>query len=98
MDPGRSPPPLCRGVPVSASGLSPRQTRRIRRRGTGGKLVGMGDPGAFFREFLGLDRVDPVAGGDGARTCRRRIYLDTTATALMSRIVWDGMEAYLAAA
>lgn len=45
-------------------------------------------------DFLGLDRRDPVADGGS----RRRVYLDTTATALMSRIVWDGIEAYLTAA
>jgi cysteine desulfurase / selenocysteine lyase len=48
----------------------------------------------FAREFIGLDREDPVYGGGQ----RRRVYLDTTATALMPRVVWDGLEAYLQAA
>ena len=41
----------------------------------------------FAENFIGLDRVDPVYGGGE----RRRVYLDTTATALMSQIVWDGL-------
>ena len=49
----------------------------------------------FAREFIGLDRVDPVVHESGSR---RRVYLDTTATALMSAVVWDGLHAYLAAA
>lgn len=48
----------------------------------------------FAREFIGLDREDPVCGGGR----HRRVYLDTTATALMPRVVWDGLECYLAAA
>lgn len=46
------------------------------------------------RDFFGLDRDDPVAGG-GAR---RRIYLDTTATALMPRAVMHGVRRYFEAA
>src|SRR5262245_13807144 len=57
----------------------------------------MGSHSDFFRGFLGLEHIDPVAGSDPPRA-RRRVYLDTTATALMSRIVWDGIEAYLSAA
>ncbi|MDF1563795.1 MAG: aminotransferase class V-fold PLP-dependent enzyme [Deltaproteobacteria bacterium] len=45
-------------------------------------------------DFLGLDRKDPVIGGGE----RRRVYLDTTATALMPRMVWEGLETYLEAA
>ncbi len=50
------------------------------------------------RDFIGLDRVDPVYDGAGMRGSRRRVYLDTTATALMPRAVWQGLEHYLAAA
>jgi len=49
---------------------------------------------SFAADFLGLDRTDPVYGGE----TRRRVYLDTTATALMPRVVWDGLGEYLAAA
>jgi selenocysteine lyase/cysteine desulfurase len=49
----------------------------------------------FARDFIGLDRVDPVVDEPDPR---RRIYLDTTATALMPSVVWDGLRAYLAAA
>jgi len=45
----------------------------------------------FATDFIGLDRVDPVYGGGE----RRRVYLDTTATALMPRVVWDGIREYL---
>ncbi len=48
----------------------------------------------FARDFIGLDRTDPVIGGATAR----RVYLDTTATALMPNVVWDGLREYLAAA
>jgi selenocysteine lyase/cysteine desulfurase len=48
----------------------------------------------FAADFIGLDRSDPVFDGGE----RRRVYLDTTATALMARVVWDGMQEYLAAA
>ncbi|MCC6999116.1 MAG: aminotransferase class V-fold PLP-dependent enzyme [Deltaproteobacteria bacterium] len=47
------------------------------------------------RNFIGLDRVDPVLGGGGMR---RRVYLDTTATALIPRAVHDGLGAYYQAA
>lgn len=52
----------------------------------------------FAADFIGLDRRDAVLTCDGARAERRRVYLDTTATALMPRVVWDGLEAYMAAA
>lgn len=45
-------------------------------------------------DVLGLHRSDDVRGEGGAAT-RRRIYLDTTATALMPALVWRGLEAYL---
>ncbi|RMH42656.1 MAG: aminotransferase class V-fold PLP-dependent enzyme [Deltaproteobacteria bacterium] len=48
----------------------------------------------FARAFIGLDRVDPVFDGPP----RRRVYLDTTATALMPNVVWDGLRAYFDAA
>ncbi len=50
------------------------------------------------RDFIGLDRVDPVFNDAGAQESRRRVYLDTTATALMPRPVWQGLERYLEAA
>jgi cysteine desulfurase / selenocysteine lyase len=53
---------------------------------------------AFSRDFFGLSRRDPVLRPGGGREERRRVYLDTTATALMPRAVWRGMEAYLEAA
>ena len=46
----------------------------------------------FAQDVLGLDRRDPVLSIAGAA---RRVYLDTTATALMPRAVWDGVESYL---
>lgn len=49
----------------------------------------------FARDALGLDRHDPVLRDAGAA---RRVYLDTTATALMPRAVWSGLEGYLDAA
>lgn len=49
----------------------------------------------FSKDFLGLGRTDPVVDGGGER---RRVYLDTTATALMPRLVWEGLETYLEAA
>lgn len=49
-------------------------------------------------DFIGLDRVDPVFAPSGGQERRRRVYLDTTATALMPRAVWQGLERYLAAA
>ena len=52
----------------------------------------------FAADFLGLERVDPVVTLDGGLAERRRIYLDTTATALMPRAVWAAMEDYLTAA
>lgn len=50
------------------------------------------------RDFIGLDRVDPVFSDAGGQESSRRVYLDTTATALMPRGVWQGLEHYLAAA
>ncbi|MSP60714.1 MAG: aminotransferase class V-fold PLP-dependent enzyme [Myxococcales bacterium] len=59
-------------------------------------------PEALFRslqaDVLGLDRSDEVALQGGGTARRRRVYLDTTATALMPRLVWRGVEAYLEAA
>lgn len=52
----------------------------------------------FARDFIGLDRRDPVYTPDGALGERRRVYLDTTATALMPGSVWEGVERYLACA
>ncbi|MBK7586714.1 MAG: aminotransferase class V-fold PLP-dependent enzyme [Myxococcales bacterium] len=55
----------------------------------------MGDGRAFERfakSFLGLNRADPVRGGEADK---RRIYLDTTATALMPEVVWQGLGHYL---
>lgn len=52
----------------------------------------------FARDFIGLDRTDAVVSLSGEPVRRRRVYLDTTATALMSRIVWDGLHEYLRAA
>lgn len=49
----------------------------------------------FARDFIGLDRVDPVYQLDGSTEQRRRVYLDTAATALMSRPVWEAVEVYL---
>lgn len=50
----------------------------------------------FSQDFLGLDREDPVIDETSGETrMARRIYLDTTATALMPRLVWDGLSAYL---
>ncbi len=48
----------------------------------------------FARSFLGLDQRDPVRDGSGGRSLARRVYLDTTATALMPDVVWQGLEAY----
>ncbi len=52
----------------------------------------------FARDFIGLDRRDPVVGPGGDTVQRRRVYLDTTATALMPRMVWESLERYLEAA
>jgi cysteine desulfurase / selenocysteine lyase len=57
----------------------------------------MSDAASFERlkrSFLGLRQRDPVFrdGGDSAE--QRRVYLDTTATALMAELVWRGLEAY----
>lgn len=49
----------------------------------------------FARSFLGLGRRDRVHEQSLAQ---RRIYLDTTATALMPELVWRGLERYLEAA
>src|SRR5689334_2039732 len=61
----------------------------------------MGDRGLLERfacEFIGLDQCDPVMTLDGSPSERRRVYLDTTATALMPQLVWEGLQAYLATA
>ncbi|HTM22301.1 MAG TPA: aminotransferase class V-fold PLP-dependent enzyme [Kofleriaceae bacterium] len=52
----------------------------------------------FAGDFIGLDRSDPVARLDGTTAIRRRVYLDTTATALMPGSIWRALEDYLAAA
>jgi selenocysteine lyase/cysteine desulfurase len=52
----------------------------------------------FSREFFGLRRSDPVFSTGGEPELKRRVYLDTTATALMPRVVWRGLERYLEAA
>jgi len=52
----------------------------------------------FAAEFIGLGRVDPVLTINGEPEERRRVYLDTTATALMPQVVWEGLEQYLACA
>ena len=52
----------------------------------------------FASEFIGLDRKDPVVTLDGKEKSARRIYLDTTATALMPKVVWEGLKFYLSAA
>jgi cysteine desulfurase / selenocysteine lyase len=49
----------------------------------------------FRRDFLGLDRMAPAFDLAGNLHSLRRIYLDTTATALMPRVVWQGLERYL---
>lgn len=52
----------------------------------------------FSRDFMGLSRSDSVFTLSGSEEQRRRVYLDTTATSLMPRQVWQGLEAYLDAA
>jgi selenocysteine lyase/cysteine desulfurase len=49
----------------------------------------------FAKSFLGLDRSDRVFEQVSAA---RRVYLDTTATALMPEVVWRGLERYLESA
>lgn len=49
----------------------------------------------FAKSFLGLERRDRVFEQS---TPERRVYLDTTATALMPEVVWRGLERYFAAA
>jgi cysteine desulfurase / selenocysteine lyase len=48
----------------------------------------------FAKSFLGLGERDPVLDIRGETTHQRRVYLDTTATALMPAVVWKGLEAY----
>src|SRR5690242_7241598 len=48
----------------------------------------------FAKSFLGLGERDPVLDMSGETTHQRRVYLDTTATALMPAVVWKGLEAY----
>ncbi|MEK7705367.1 MAG: aminotransferase class V-fold PLP-dependent enzyme [Myxococcota bacterium] len=52
----------------------------------------------FRTEFMGLTRDDETLTLGSGRQRRRRVYLDTTATALMPHIAWDGVAHYLAAA
>ena len=52
----------------------------------------------FAGDFLGLDCVDSVLSAAPEPCTARRVYLDTTATALMARNVWDGLQAYFVAA
>lgn len=49
----------------------------------------------FARDFIGLEREDAVVAGPGEPAMKRRVYLDTSATSLMPRAVWDGLHAYL---
>ena len=46
-------------------------------------------------DFLGLDRTDMVRTLDGGERRTRRVYLDSTATSLMPRSVWRGLQDYL---
>jgi len=48
----------------------------------------------FRHDFLGLDLMEPVIGADGSPGIRRRVYLDTGATALMPRMLMQSLEAY----
>lgn len=45
-------------------------------------------------DFLGLSRQDTVARLGGVPASRRRIYLDTTATSLMPRVIYDALRDY----
>lgn len=47
-------------------------------------------------DFMGLDRHDPVMALDGTMHNRRRIYLDTTATALMPNLIAESLHDYYA--
>jgi cysteine desulfurase / selenocysteine lyase len=49
----------------------------------------------FRSDFLGLEAVGRTFDLAGKLQSRRRVYLDTTATALMPRVVWRGLERYL---
>src|SRR5262245_21263469 len=49
----------------------------------------------FARDFLGLDREDPIVTASGRA---RHVYLDTTATSLMPRMVWSGIDRYFCSA
>ncbi len=51
--------------------------------------------GAEMDAFLGLEQQDPVIGLDGQRGERRRTYLDSAATTLMSRWVYTQVTHYL---
>ena len=48
-----------------------------------------------MEQFLGLGQHDPVVGLDGQLGERRRVYLDSAATTLMSRWVYDRITRYL---
>ena len=50
---------------------------------------------ALAKDFLGLSQSDSVVDLDGKVHQRRRVYLDTTASSLMPRPVWKGLERYL---
>jgi len=50
---------------------------------------------ALARDFIGLAHFDPVVNLDGKIGHRRRVYLDTTATSLMPRPVWNSLERYM---
>ncbi len=62
----------------------------------------MTDPRAlldrFAKDFVGLHRTDPVHTIDGGMSTARRVYLDTTATALMPRMLWNALGDYFEAA
>lgn len=45
-------------------------------------------------DFMGLDRQDPVIALDGTVSTKRRIYLDTTATALMPKLIAESLHDY----
>lgn len=52
----------------------------------------------FRRDFLGLDLSETVVGADGSPGIRRRVYLDTGATALMPRLLHETLGDYCARA
>lgn len=50
--------------------------------------------GRLAKDFRGLERRDPVVDLQGGAREARRVYMDTTATALMPGLVMQGLEAY----